>query len=308
MSGRDTAAVRFSLNRRASVTLEAVRTAKRATSVAWKTTARLTPGLHELTWTPDLATPVGSYVMRLTIARPGGIVTVLGRARPYELARQKAPVVRVLGVEAAFLRRSYLPGEPMELRVMADAAALSLQFLRIGWEDPNLSSDRNDEMVGAPKGDPVPMDWTGKRSSPATISIQTGMWPSGLYAARLTTDDGRVGFAPFVLRPRRPAPSASSSSCRRTRGRPTTCTTATATAGATRGTRAATRPSTSPVPTATAASRPGSAPTTAPSCAGSDGPGGRRTWWPRTISRSPRRATTCVRSTTSSSSPGTAST
>ena len=36
--GRDTAAIRFALNRRATVTLEAVRTAKRATSVAWKTT------------------------------------------------------------------------------------------------------------------------------------------------------------------------------------------------------------------------------------------------------------------------------
>jgi hypothetical protein len=203
IAGRDTAAVSFSLARRATVTLEAVRTAKRATSVAWKTTARLTPGAHELTWTPDPATPVGSYVMRLTLARPGS-TTVLGRARPFELARQKAPVVRVLGVEASFLRRSYLPGEPMELKVMADAAALSLQFLRIGWEDPNLSSERNDEMVGAPKGDPVPMDWTGKRSSPATISVQTGAWPSGLYAARLTTDDGRVGFAPFVLRSQAP--------------------------------------------------------------------------------------------------------
>jgi hypothetical protein len=203
--GRDTAAVRFSLNRRASVTLEAVRTAKRATSVVWKTTARLTSGTHELTWTPGPETPVGSYVMRVTLARPGSI-TVLGRAKPYDLSRQKAPVVRVLGVEAAFLRRSYLPGEPMELRVMTDAAALSLQFLRIGWEDPNLSSERNDEMVGAPKGDPVPMDWTGKRSSPTTISVQTGAWPSGLYAARLTTDDGRVGFAPFIVRS--PTPGA----------------------------------------------------------------------------------------------------
>jgi len=31
--------------------------------------------------------------------------------------------------------------------------------------------------------------------------VQTGGWPTGLYAARLTTEDGRVGFAPFVLRP-----------------------------------------------------------------------------------------------------------
>ena len=55
-------------------------------------------------------------------------------------------------------------------------------------------------MVGVPKGDPVPIDWTGKRSAPATITVQTGAWPTGLYTAQLTTDDGRVGFAPFVLR------------------------------------------------------------------------------------------------------------
>jgi len=198
--GRDTAAIRFLLTRRSTVTLEAVHTAKRATSVAWKTTARLAPGAQELTWTPDPATPVGSYVMRLTLTRPGGSVTVLGRTRASQLYGGKAAVVRVLGIEAAFLRRSYLPGEPMQLQVLADAPTLTLQFLRIGWEDPSLTSERNDEMLGALKGDPVLMDWTGKRSSPATISVQTGVWPSGLYAARLTADDGRVGFAPFVIR------------------------------------------------------------------------------------------------------------
>jgi len=83
---------------------------------------------------------------------------------------------------------------------MADASSLTLQFLHCGAEDPNEGGDRNDEMVGGPKGDPVPIDWTGKRSGPATITVQTGAWPTGLYAARLTTDDGRTGFAPFVLR------------------------------------------------------------------------------------------------------------
>jgi hypothetical protein len=31
--------------------------------------------------------------------------------------------------------------------------------------------------------------------------VSLGAWPSGVYAARLTTDDGRVGFAPVILRP-----------------------------------------------------------------------------------------------------------
>ena len=35
------------------------------------------------------------------------------------------------------------------------------------------------------------------------VGVQVGAWPSGLYFARLRAADGRVGFAPFVVRPRR---------------------------------------------------------------------------------------------------------
>ncbi len=198
--GRDTAAVRFALNRSATVKLEATRTALRKTTVVWETTAALRQGQHELTWAPAADMPVGSYVMRLTIDGPGSRQTVLGGRRPASIARQQAAVVRVLGVEAAFLRRSYTPGEPMELRILADAPALTLQFLRCGAEAEG--TDRSDELKGAPMGAPVELDWSGKRSGPVTITVQTGDWPTGFYAARLTTEDGRVGFAPFVLRPK----------------------------------------------------------------------------------------------------------
>jgi hypothetical protein len=205
IDGRDTAEIAFSLNRRATVRVDAV-FGGRATTPQWTTTQLLPPGRHEVTWTPPPETPVGSYVMRLTIKPKAGGSVVLGATRPATIEQQRAAVVRVLGVEAAFLQRSYLPTEPMQLQVFVDAASFTLQFLRIGFEDPNLPSDRNDEMVGALKGDPVPIDWTGKRSAPVTITVQSGAWPSGLYAARLTTDDGRVGFAPFILR--NPTPGA----------------------------------------------------------------------------------------------------
>ena len=67
-----------------------------------------------------------------------------------------------------------------------------------------IPSLRSDEIVGLQMADPVQLDWTGKRSTRQTISVQTGDWPSGLYAARLETPDGRIGFAPFVLRPTTP--------------------------------------------------------------------------------------------------------
>ena len=42
-----------------------------------------------------------------------------------------------------------------------------------------------------------------RRAGHASIHVRIGDWPSGLYFARLDAADGRVGFAPFVVRPRR---------------------------------------------------------------------------------------------------------
>ena len=202
-AGRDTARILFELRRRARVRLDAVRTGIGSASVRWTSEATLEPGPHMLAWRPAPDVPVGSYVMRLTVEGNGGR-RVYGARRPASPERASAPVVRVLGIEAAFTRRSYLPEEPMAMRVLAAVPSFTLTFLRVGHgPDPSL---RNDEMVGLEMGDPVRIDWTGKRSTRHTISVQSGDWPSGLYAARLESDDGRVGFAPFVLRAKTPGP------------------------------------------------------------------------------------------------------
>ena len=109
--------------------------------------------------------------------------------------RATAPVVHLLGVEAAFTRRSYLPTEPMDLRVRTDAPSFTLTFLRVG-HGPYLSL-RSDDLTGLQMADPVNVDWRGKRSSARAIRVQSGTWPSGLYTAKLETPAGRVGFAPF---------------------------------------------------------------------------------------------------------------
>ena len=202
VEGRDVAKVLFDLDRRARVRLDAVRMGINRSDVRWTTEATLRAGSHALAWRPETDTPVGSYVMRLTVEANGGR-RIYGGRRPASPARAKAPVVRVLGVEAAFTQRSYLPEERMALRIQADAPSLELTFLRVGHgPDPSL---RSDAMTGLEMADPVTIDWTGKRSTRRTIVVQTGEWPSGLYAARLETDDGRVGFAPFVLRPTEPS-------------------------------------------------------------------------------------------------------
>jgi hypothetical protein len=175
--GRDTAAIRFQLDRPGGVRIEAVRTALRQATVAWQQELTLGRGSHELTWTPEPGTPVGSYVIRLTTETEDGRRT-LGSRRPESIERQRAAVVRVLGIEAAFGRRSYVGGEPMQLTVLADAPSLTLQFLRSGSEVE--STDRGDEIKGVPFGEPAELDWTGKRSGSVTIEVQSGDWPTGV--------------------------------------------------------------------------------------------------------------------------------
>ena len=184
-AGRDTARVLFRLGRRARVRLDAVRTGIGTSSVRWTKEATLGPGRHEVAWTPADDVPVGSYVMRITVEGKGGR-RVYGGRRPASPQRASAPVVHVLGIEAAFTRRSYLPTERMAMQVLADVPSFTLTFLRVGHgPDPSL---RNDELVGLEMGEPVRIDWTGKRSTRQTITVQSGDWPSGLYAARLEAD------------------------------------------------------------------------------------------------------------------------
>ena len=43
----------------------------------------------------------------------------------------------------------------------------------------------------------------GSKPGRRTLKVAVGNWPSGFYFARLDASDGRVGFAPFVMSPRR---------------------------------------------------------------------------------------------------------
>jgi hypothetical protein len=199
VTGRDTASVSFSLDRAATVRLEAVRTALKKRTVVWQTEKQMTAGEHSLSWTPDLETAVGSYVMRLTVESPQGARRVYGGTRPSRPELSRAPVVRVLGVETGFDKRSYAAGEIARLTITADAASLSVQLLACGSE-PEYT-DRSDEMRGAPVGDPIALDWNSSRLAPRAFRFQVADRPSGVYAARIDTDDGRVGYAPMIQRP-----------------------------------------------------------------------------------------------------------
>jgi hypothetical protein len=115
--------------------------------------------------------------------------------------RQDAPVVRVQGIDAAFTRRSYAPGESAELRLATDARLLRLQVF--AYQSPGRPSEQDVHTSGLAKTGPIRIDWSAHRNAPALLRVvRAGDWPSGLYFVRATASDGRVGYAPFVVRPR----------------------------------------------------------------------------------------------------------
>ncbi len=198
--GRGTAHIGFTLAQPARVTLDILSTgqgvaSEQPSSVAEtslnKKSLELRAGTHELAWTPPAGIAARTFIARITATPP--------RGKP----QTAKVVVRVLGVDAAFAVRSVTPGQPATLVVRTDAQSLSAQMLRSGPEAEMTYSDT--EIKGVPYGSAVALDWRGHGNAPAPVTIATGAdWPSGVYAARLDADDGRVGFAPLVVRPAAP--------------------------------------------------------------------------------------------------------
>jgi hypothetical protein len=212
--GRDEAVIGFRLQRTAQIDLEVV--AHRgagehdaSVQTVFTDARHFGPGRHTISWQPEPATPAGTYVLRLRATDLKGRLVAYREVAPGYLdivsasrRRNLAPVARLVGIDAAFAQQGYVPGESATLAVAADAVALTVQFLRCGLEqEPTYA---NNEMKGVPVGEPLELDWHAHADGPEPIVIQLGLWPSGLYCARVTSIDGRIGFAPFVLRPAEP--------------------------------------------------------------------------------------------------------
>ena len=120
------------------------------------------------------------------VARPG-----VGTAREVATAR----TISSTEIAAVFDRRSYTRNARAHLRVWARTRRLTFQVFVCG---PGRS-----RFYGDPVTEPHARSWAGSRF-PRTVSIRVGPWPSGFYFVRLTARDGRMGYAPFVLRKRAP--------------------------------------------------------------------------------------------------------
>ena len=202
---RDVATVRFRLTAPARVLLEAVatqmvRAGRAGTTAVWRTERRLAAGAQALSWRPARTTEPRTYILRLTVFGADGSRRVYGGYGPS--GRRDAPVVRVQGIDAGFTRRSYAPGETAELRLATDARSLRLQVF--AYRSPGRPSEQDVHTSGLAMTGPIPVDWSAHRNRPALLRVvRAGNWPSGLYFLRALADDGRVGYAPFIIRPRR---------------------------------------------------------------------------------------------------------
>jgi hypothetical protein len=133
-------------------------------------------------WTTGLrrATPVVAAVAAFVV--PAGDVSGgAERRRP----------VDVPGVHAVFAERSYAAGSRAELRIW-NPTDVTIQLFRAGRR-----SLRDDTMRGVAVSAPV------RHPRARRLWVRVGEWPSGLYYARLRARDGRIGFAPLIVRPRR---------------------------------------------------------------------------------------------------------
>jgi len=194
---RDRAFIHFRLTRVASVRMVINRTTGRLHPILTRR-YRLGPGRHTLSWRPPPWREPRTYLVRLIVVDRSGSVRSYGTTAATH--RRLAPVVRVQGVDAAFRNDSYRSGQFAALGVETDASELEVQLFRSGteWQQthgPNV-------MLGTPVTDPRPVEWRWRSRRHVLRVFLPGKLDSGLYFARLTASDGRVGFAPFVLRPR----------------------------------------------------------------------------------------------------------
>jgi hypothetical protein len=197
---RDRAIVRFRLHEPALVTLEVTRTRTRPVTI-FKYTKWFRAGARAMYWKPPATINTRTYMTRLTTKDPAGNELVYGADTAWVGRYPRAPVVRIQGIDAGSTEVSYAPGQLVTVRISTDAPSLSYQIFQSGPEREIVYADNQMAGIPVPGVQPVGVDWRRRRNRPHTVSFRVGNWPSGLYYASFTAPDGRIGYAPFVVRP-----------------------------------------------------------------------------------------------------------
>jgi hypothetical protein len=200
---RERALVRFHLDKPAVVQLQVVATGelRQQAKILWRTRRSFGAGPHTMTWTPKRGTADRTYLLRFVVRGRDGS-RVYGFEHPKAGRPTSGLVVRILAVDAAFLQRSYTPGAQASVSIATDARTLRVQFF--AYPRPGLSGTVDPKTGAVAMTSAVTLDWRGHRNGPHAVDLGgTESWPSGLYFLRVTASDGRSGYAPLILRPKR---------------------------------------------------------------------------------------------------------
>jgi N,N-dimethylformamidase len=101
-------------------------------------------------------------------------------------------------ITAFFPRESYAPGTVAELQITDSARDVGIQVMHAGTGARRVHA--HDVMTGSPM---TAVRWIGSVDGRRAVTVRLGStWPSGFYFVRLTSGR-RIGYATFVLRPRR---------------------------------------------------------------------------------------------------------
>ncbi len=197
---RDYAEIGFDLTEPATVTLNVQRTGTTAAvATIYTRTWGFRQGHHSIGWVPLQGIPARTYVLSLTTVDTAGNQLTYGSPDARVRRYPRAPVVRVLGVDATFTKQSYAPGQVGAVRISTDEPSLTMQILKTGPETFVTYADNL--LEGEPVTQPKVISWTRFRDRTGTLPVRIGLWPSGLYFVKLTAPDKTIGYAPFVLRP-----------------------------------------------------------------------------------------------------------
>ena len=142
-----------------------------------------------------------TYLIRMTVDGHGtGGAPCTARRTRSSGAIRRGPVVRIQGIDAGFARPNYAPGQVAALHIATDEPSLELKFFQSGPEKVVTYADN--QFAGIDTGQPpIEIAMRQYQSKPRTITVRNPNLPSGLYYASLAGPDGRVGYAPFVVRP-----------------------------------------------------------------------------------------------------------
>jgi N,N-dimethylformamidase beta subunit-like protein len=198
---RDIARISFRLTEPAGITLDVQRTTAE-THTIYTRTWRMGEGPHTIGWQPAGNVSARTYVLSLTTEDFAGNQLTYGSADALVGRQPRALVARVQGIDAAFTKQSFAPGERGLLRISTDAPRFAVQIFRTGPE--RLVTYADYLLEGVPVTEPSTIHWERWRDRPNSVGFRIGDWPSGLYFVKLTAPDERVGYAPFVVRPATP--------------------------------------------------------------------------------------------------------